>query len=286
MNIPGSMSQSGSEIIQRQSGERREARESGLKSQARADSLQGDRIGVVISVDKDEETALAERDKEAVAKRKQNTLQLWHLQSTVCGDLTALGIEESACAEAVTAVDVNKLLSSNDAMLKRRRQITTTSHQYYASLACVDCTPGQLTSEYGGEEEDVKPNLEYLDSLNDRKRSRSRQDVGAGGSTPKMPRTDEHMETQNVAAPQDVEVYTNGVGGDSGDDPIVYVNDAPVPLSQITEEHQEAMSPEEYAYFEVLTARTRDGDIVWRSAEGHGRCIIDRAGICDTIMYH
>lgn len=98
--------------------------------------------------------------------------------------------------------------------------------QYYASLAVSTAPHGQLTPEYGGEEEDVKPNLEYLDSLNEyRKRSRSREDVGTGGSTPKMPRTDEHMETQSVVAPQDVGVYTNGVGGDStgsGDDPIVY----------------------------------------------------------------
>ena len=35
------------------------------------------------------------------------------------------------------------------------------------------------------------------------------------------------------------------------------VNGEPVPFSQITEEHQEAMTPEEYtAYFEVLDARS------------------------------
>ncbi|KAI0760577.1 TFIIE alpha subunit-domain-containing protein [Fomes fomentarius] len=257
-----------------------EARESGLKiAGAGGEGRLGDTIGVVISVDKDEETARAERDKEAAAKRQQNALPLWHLQSTISGDLTALGIKESARAEAVTA-DVNKLPSSNDAILKglgvpkppemngedTKADVVQNAEaeyydQYYASLAVSTAPPGQLTPEYGGEEEDVKPNLEYLDSLNEyRKRSRSREDVGTGGSTPKMPRTDEHMETQSAAAPQDVEVYTNGVGGDSagaGDDPIVYVNGAPVPLSQITEEHQEAMSPEEYtAYFEVLAAHS------------------------------
>ncbi len=95
-----------------------EARESGLKiAGAGGEGRQGDTIGVVISVDKDEETARAERDKEAAAKRQQNALPLWHLQSTISGDLTALGIKESARAEAVTA-DVNKLPSSNDAILK------------------------------------------------------------------------------------------------------------------------------------------------------------------------
>ena len=151
--------------------------------------------------------------------------------------------------------------------------------QYYASLAAsVDPstrpTPG--LSEFG-EEEDVKPNVEYLDSLNEyRKRSRSRDDVGTGASTPKMPRTEEHMEIQEDAALPGAEVHVNGVNGDASaeDDPIVYgtsqhsmhavtvltprpVNGEPVPFSQVTEEHQEAMTPEEYtAYFEVLTARS------------------------------
>ena len=73
---------------------------------------------MVLSVDKDEETARAERDREAAAKRQQNALPLWHLQSTISGDLTALGIKESARAEAAAAVDANRLPSSNDAILR------------------------------------------------------------------------------------------------------------------------------------------------------------------------
>ena len=132
-------------------------------------------------------------------------------------------------------------------------------------------------NDFAAEEEDVKPNVEYLDSLNEyRKRSRSRDDVGTGASTPKMPRTEEHMEIQEGAALPGAEVHVNGVNGDASaeDDPIVYgtsqhsmhavtvltprpVNGEPVPFSQVTEEHQEAMTPEAYtAYFEVLTARS------------------------------
>ena len=57
--------------------------------------------------------------------------------------------------------------------------------QYYASLAASEAPSTLPTPGLGefGEEEDVKPNLEYLDSLNEyRKRSRSREDVGTGGS--------------------------------------------------------------------------------------------------------
>ena len=95
------------------------ARDGGLKiAGATGEGRQGDTIGVVISGDKDEEAARAERDREAAAKRQQNALPKWHLQSTISGDLTALGIKESARADAASEADGNKLPSSNDAILR------------------------------------------------------------------------------------------------------------------------------------------------------------------------
>lgn len=92
------------------------SRDGGLKiAGASGEGRQGDTIGVVLSVDKDEETARLERDREAAAKRQQNALPLWHLQSTISGDLTALGIKESARADVS---DANRLPSSNDAILR------------------------------------------------------------------------------------------------------------------------------------------------------------------------
>ncbi|RPD63162.1 hypothetical protein L226DRAFT_528029 [Lentinus tigrinus ALCF2SS1-7] len=257
------------------------AREGGLKiAGASGEGRQGDAIGVVMSVDKDEETARAERDKEAAQKRQQNALPKWHLTSTISGDLTALGIKENARAQADAAAEANRLPSSNDAILKglsvasmsppvangedAKPGVAENSEadyydQYYASLAA-SSQPTPSLGEFAAEEEDVKPDVDYLDSLNEyRKRSRSRDDVGTGGSTPKMARTEEHMVIQEDAAVPEAEVHANGVNGDASaeDDPVVYVNGKPVPFSQITEEHQEAMTPEEYtAYFEVLTARS------------------------------
>ncbi|KAI0628573.1 TFIIE alpha subunit-domain-containing protein [Trametes polyzona] len=254
------------------------SRDGGLKiAGSSGDGRQGDTIGVVLSVDKDEETARQERDREAAAKRQQNALPLWHLQSTISGDLTALGIKESARAEATA--DANRLPSSNDAILRglgaaqgpppvpNGEDVKPTIvqadeadyyDQYYASLAAGEQTPGMNGF---AEEEDVKPSVEYLDSLNEyRKRSRSRDDVGTGGSTPKMPRTDEPAGMVEA----ETSLYTNGIevdaapanGAVNGDDPLVYVNGQPIPLSQVTEEHQEAMTPEEYtAYYEVLSAQ-------------------------------
>ena len=120
------------------------AREGGLKiAGAGGEGRQGDTIGVVLSVDKDEETARAERDREAAAKRQQNALPLWHLQSTISGDLTALGIKESARAEAAAVADANRLPSSNDAILK--------------GLGGGAANDGPLASSMNGE--DVKPNI-------------------------------------------------------------------------------------------------------------------------------
>jgi transcription initiation factor TFIIE subunit alpha len=56
--------------------------------------------------------------------------------------------------------------------------------QYYASLAASGSSNGTPAmagagSDFGDEEEDIKPNIEYLNSLNDyRKRSRSQEDNG------------------------------------------------------------------------------------------------------------
>jgi transcription initiation factor TFIIE subunit alpha len=63
-------------------------------------SKQDEGIGVMISMDKDESTRKLEREAEAAAKRQQNALPTWHLKSTISGDLTALGIQESARTQA------------------------------------------------------------------------------------------------------------------------------------------------------------------------------------------
>lgn len=185
-----------------------------------------DGIGIMMSMDKDESTRRQERDAEAEVKRQQNALPAWHLKSTITGDLTALGVKESARAEASNAAS-----SSNDDILRglgvvggRPDQVVAMTvedvkpavsqesdcehhhhtvcsaiaadfildyDQYYASLAAssaasTQATPSGLSapgsSDFGDvydEEDDRKPNVEYLDSLNDyRKRSRSREDEG------------------------------------------------------------------------------------------------------------
>ncbi|KAJ3522526.1 hypothetical protein NM688_g8862 [Phlebia brevispora] len=97
------------------------AQSGGLKiAGASGEGKHEDTIGIVLSVDKDEATQRAERDREAAAKRQQNALPTWHLKSTISGDLTALGIKETARSETHTNGSVDKLPNSNDAILPHR----------------------------------------------------------------------------------------------------------------------------------------------------------------------
>jgi transcription initiation factor TFIIE subunit alpha len=109
--------------------------------------------------------------------------------------------------------------------------------QYYASLAASSQpTPVLETggSDFGEEEEDVKPSIEYLNSLNEyRKRSRSTEDIGfpssnsgkkvvkvgynAPGSGPIIASTTPMLEALVKEQPPDA-----GVPSLTGQDPIVY----------------------------------------------------------------
>ncbi|KAL4071438.1 hypothetical protein V8B97DRAFT_1871035 [Scleroderma yunnanense] len=250
----------------------------GLKIAGSSSGPQQDEgIGIVMSMDKDEATRRQERDAEAAAKRQQNALPTWHLKSTITGDLTALGIQENARSMATSGTVVP---SSNDDTLKglgtigpsRLPQATAPSaaetvkpetydesdyyDQYYASLAAsnaasAQATPSALASELG-EEEDQKPSIQFLDSLNEyRKRSRSVEDEGTAAK--KIPKVDSEPPDSNIHPEAFVSYGANG----ASDDPFVLVNGISKPFSQVTEEDQELMTPDEYmAYFEVFQARS------------------------------
>ncbi|KAJ3742700.1 TFIIE alpha subunit-domain-containing protein [Lentinula detonsa] len=263
-------------------------------------------IGVVIASDKDEATRKMERDAQAELKRQQNALPSWHLKSTISGDLTALGVKENARTEAAVANGVAP--TSNDDILRglgvvgMKPSQTTASlvvepkrevkhvpnpdvdyyEQYYASLAASTAASAQATpsgsfpgssdfDDFGEDEEDQKPSLEYLNSLNDyRKRSRSREDEGSAGkskiaktessSNGDVPRTSVNVEVEvQEAAVLKEDIIVSGlpfflrVHVISSQLTSLSVNGKPVAFSKVTEEDHELMTPEEYtAYFEVM----------------------------------
>ena len=73
-------------------------------------------VGIMLAMDKDESTRRQERDAEADLKRQQNLLPTWHLKSTITGELTALGVMESAKTENM--MNGSSTLVSNDDILK------------------------------------------------------------------------------------------------------------------------------------------------------------------------
>ncbi|KIK46983.1 hypothetical protein CY34DRAFT_799831 [Suillus luteus UH-Slu-Lm8-n1] len=234
---------------------------------------QEDGVGIVMSMDKDEATRRQERDAEAAAKRQQNALPAWHLKSTITGDLTALGMQESA--RAVGREGEGLPVSSDDSLkglgtvgtLPRPLQLTAVVadvkpeinqemdyyDQYYASLAASNAVSSQNTPRSGlgseeFEEEEQKPSVQYLDSLNDyRKRSRSKEDEGAAAT--KLPKID---------APElEPDITDSMTEADGADDTPVFVNGVTKPFSEVTDEDTELMTPDEYtAYYEVLQSRS------------------------------
>lgn len=118
------------------------------------------------------------------------------------------------------------------------------------------------------EEDDQKPSVQYLDSLNDyRKRSRSKEDEGAAAT--KLPKIDVPELEPDIT---DSMMEVNGVddtpvlGGFSFSTSRISVssslcrfavNGVLKPFSEVTDEDTELMTPDEYtAYYEVLQSRS------------------------------
>ncbi|KAJ7193502.1 TFIIE alpha subunit-domain-containing protein [Mycena pura] len=254
-------------------------------------------IGVLISTEKDEATRRREREEQAQAKRQQNTLPEWHRVSTVSGHLTALGNEEMARTnkdspavpgsnsndDILRGLGVVGVGFSNGKGNRKRMQINPVEKdvkpiinheaqywdQYYASLEnSAQATPTGLSapgsSDFGDvgadEEDDIKPNVEYLDSLNEyRKRSRSNDVADTMSKVPKI-------EAEAVNGFGSATGHLNGAAQgevvadvpmdeavEPREDPIVYVNGKPMPFSQVTEAEHDLMTPEEYtAFFQIM----------------------------------
>ncbi|OBZ67660.1 Transcription initiation factor IIE subunit alpha [Grifola frondosa] len=214
------------------------AQNGGLKiAGSSGDGKQEDTIGVVLSVDKDEET----RRRNATGKRRRSASRTFAL----------VALEEYDYGRADCAWGQLGVVASHETLVhtieedvkpgwcKRRNRLITTSTMLRSRR------------------------LQHL-QRNPHRRSRSSEDVGGSG-TPKMPRTNGFTDSFSMEVRDEVTIVTNEDVGEAGlvangepvDDPIVYVNGEPIPFSQVTEEHQELMTPEEYtAYFEVFSARS------------------------------
>jgi transcription initiation factor TFIIE subunit alpha len=138
--------------------------------------------------------------------------------------------------------------------------------------------PGEF-SVLGDYEEDRKPNIEYLDALNEHNK-RSRSVENEGKAERKQARVEDGWGLQG--AQENGELSMNGtesLGVNAEDlpteDPMVYgvfflysfyamlsgrsisVDGKPMPFSQVGEEHHDLMTADEYAaYFEIFQQRS------------------------------
>ncbi|VDC02579.1 unnamed protein product [Peniophora sp. CBMAI 1063] len=211
-------------------------------------ALETNKIGVMLTVDKDADTVRREREAEAAARRQQNALPAWHLKSTVSGDLTALGIREAESASAHAHQDFAEMMKGDESLAGLGRVgpaivggqadggdvkpvISNEPQedeldQYYASLAATPALSQSVST----------PVDDDFDVSGSRKRSRSAEDVGGGPN--KQPRLDDTGDGAMVV---------------DGDDPIVYVAGEARALSSITDADQERMTEDEYtAYAEAM----------------------------------
>ncbi|KAJ7635101.1 TFIIE alpha subunit-domain-containing protein [Roridomyces roridus] len=225
--------------------------------------------GILIRSDKDEATRRRELDAQAQAKRQQNTLPEWHRVSTVLLPVAAATAPGSSNDDILRGLGVVGMGGSKD-----RRRFPTAgmgpaemdckpviNHEaeywdrYYAGLETPAVSaPG--SSELGvgpddfgvdDDEEDVKPNIQYIDSLNEyRKRARS-QEKEAANKIAKIEETNGFGHYLADAPAPKAEPEPEPVPEEPKDDPIVYVNGTPMPA-----EH-DLMTPEEYtAFFQIM----------------------------------
>ncbi|KAG8771477.1 hypothetical protein FRC12_003585 [Ceratobasidium sp. 428] len=179
------------------------------------------RVSVIMEDDKTDEALRREREKKADAKRQQNALPEWHLQSTVSGHLTTLGLKNEA-----------------------------QNAQY--SLATADQTPvDQKPFAQGEIDLDA-----YYSSLNKRSDSGSDTSTPPANSQSSLLGKREREELQTVEDDSRAAKVqkTNGLDlEDVATNPVVYVAGEAKRFMDITEEEQDKMTPEEYeAYAELM----------------------------------
>ncbi|KAF9234259.1 TFIIE alpha subunit-domain-containing protein [Melanogaster broomeanus] len=200
---------------------------------------QDEAIGIVMSMDKDETTRRQERDAEAAAKRQQNVLPA-KVHERMASSSQAIPASGDESLKGLGTMGPSRLPQVTLPVEDVKPEINHEAdyyEQYYATRELE-------------EEEELKPSVQYLDSLNGyRKRSRSQEDEGAAAK--KLSKLEAEPPVTNGAdeLPQ--------VEEPAGDGPLIFVNGVQKPFSEVTEEDQELMTPDEYtAYFEVLQAHS------------------------------
>jgi len=223
------------------------------------------KLSVEIVGDADSEARRLAKEEEAQAKREQNALPTWYTRSTINGNLTKLGVAEASTFDNTVVLNGSDIPQNEDV----KPAIDETANyytQYYAHLAA---TEGPGEDDYG------TPATQDSSTSSSGKRRHEDEEADESPRQLKLPR----FETRTTSYGSDnsvdsgvhmmptPEVVIDGVeaedlgelGVGPADDPVVYVVGKPMRLSQITEEHHDLMTPEEYeAYTTELLGRGGD----------------------------
>ncbi|KAF8609612.1 hypothetical protein BDV93DRAFT_518404 [Ceratobasidium sp. AG-I] len=180
------------------------------------------RVSVIMEDDKTDEALRREREKKADAKRQQNALPEWHLQSTVSGHLTTLGLKNEA-------QNAQYSLGAPDQTQTDRKPFTQGEvdlDSYYSSL----------NKNGDSQDSDASPSS-VSPPANSQSSFLGKRERDTEGDDERL------LKMQKTASS----------GGDETTNPVVYVAGEAKRFLEITDAEQEMMTPEEYeAYAELM----------------------------------
>lgn len=179
------------------------------------------RVSVIMEDDKTDEALRREREKKADAKRQQNALPEWHLQSTVSGHLTTLGLKNEA-QNAQYA-----LATSDQTQVDKKpfAQGEVDLEVYYSSLNKQDDSSGSETPPFS--------NGRFAGSQSSLGKREREEDMDEDTPSSKLQKTEGSID-------------------DDSKNPVVYVAGEAKRFLDITEAEQELMTPEEYEKYAEL----------------------------------
>ncbi|KAL1917931.1 uncharacterized protein VTP21DRAFT_3765 [Calcarisporiella thermophila] len=202
---------------------------------------------IVVVIKEDNEAAKRARQAEAEKKREQNALPIWYQASTIgpaSGEVTATATDNSSVVDA----EEEKWEETGDSGDMDEEDTEEFYRKYYANLM-----QGEGTADYS---------VNDLEEESERDKT-SDLEVTIGVKRPREDETEDEYPSQRYAngaterEQSDEEINDEEYEEDTGVDesreiPTVMVSGEPVLITEITEEHKDKMTPEEYmAYYQV-----------------------------------
>lgn len=225
---------------------------------------------VVLTAEDVGETERLARERAASARKEMNALPSWHTRSTITGELTAFGLKNidhlassgmSSYEERASKMQVDPEEQKNSLLM------------YYANLEAeekasqahspMDVDEFGLPLPSGSRNSLVIPvagrTIDRTFSVTSLKRKLELEDDGGSRnkhsrstsyqSSPPSPIRSKSRDSSSTSSADGRTWQPSQETTPDGKDPMVMVNGVSMPLSQVTDEHHEMMTPEEYEQY-------------------------------------